>query len=100
MPIALFGCGNPDPPPAPLASKIYNRLNLPPANPLVPPAPASSSTAPVVVAVKLDNSVQCADARVSGGPIPPGCEGTSPITPAHRPASSSSSWVPASDQFH
>jgi hypothetical protein len=102
MPIAFFGCGNPDPPATPLAGKIYDRLNLPPANPLVPvsPAPAASSATPVVAAVQLDNSVQCANARVAGGPMPLGCEGALPITPAHKPASSSSSWVPASDQFH
>jgi hypothetical protein len=98
LPIALFGCGNPDPPATPLASKIYNRLNLPPANPLVPPEPAASTAVPAVAAVKLDNSVQCADARVAGGPMPPGCGGPQSITP--RPASSSSSWVPPSDQFH
>ena len=72
MPIAFFGCGNPDPPATPLASKLYNRLNLPPANPLVPPAPAASTAVPVVAAVKLDNSVQCANARVAGGPMLPG----------------------------
>ena len=100
LPIALFGCGNPDPASAPLASKIYNRLNLPPANPLVPPAPAASTAVPVVAAVKLDNSVQCANARVAGGPMPPGCAGASPNGPVNKPAPSSSSWVPASDQFH
>ncbi|MBB6186363.1 hypothetical protein [Rhodanobacter sp. MP7CTX1] len=100
LPIALFGCGNPDPPATPLASKIYNRLNLPPANPLVPPVPAASTAVPAVAAVKLDNSVQCADARVAGGPIPPGCGGASPGSPLNKPAPSSSSWVPASDQFH
>jgi len=99
LPMALFGCGNPDSPPAPLASRIYQRLNLPPVRPLAAPAPATSSAAPVA-AIKLDNSVQCADARVAGGPPPPGCETTLPITPAHVSASSSSSWVPASDQFH
>jgi hypothetical protein len=100
LPMALFGCGNPDPPAMPLAKKIYDRLNLPPANPAIPAVPAASSTVPVVAAVKLDNSVQCADARVTGGPMPPGCEGAPPIKPIRMPTSSSSSWVPASDQFH
>jgi len=100
LPIALFGCGNPDAAPAPLASKLYNRLNLPPANPLVAPATAASGAAPAVATIKLDNSVQCADARVAGGPMPPGCEDAQPIAPTRKPASSSSSWVPASDQFH
>ena len=100
LPIALFGCGNPDAAPAPLASKLYNRLNLPPANPLVAPAPAASGAAPAVATIKLDNSVQCADARVAGGPMPRGCDGAPSIAPSRKPAASSSSWVPASDQFH
>jgi hypothetical protein len=51
--------------------------------------------------IKIDNSAECAVARVAGSPPPPGCEGiVLPIKPAARPASSSSSWVPASDQFH
>ena len=100
LPMALFGCDNPDPPATPLAKKIYDRLNLPPSNPLVPPAPATSSAVPVVAAVKLDNSVQCSEARVAGGPMPQGCEGAPPLKPTRVPTSSSSSWVPASDQFH
>ena len=51
--------------------------------------------------IHLDNGVQCAEARVAGGPPPPGCEGiTLPVKLAHPAASSSTSWVPASDQFH
>jgi hypothetical protein len=50
--------------------------------------------------VRFDNSAECAAARVAGSPPPPGCEGiVLPVKPA-APASSSSSWVPASDQFH
>jgi len=44
--------------------------------------------------------VQCSEARVAGGPMPPGCEGAPPLKPTRVPTSSSSSWVPASDQFH
>lgn len=103
LPIALFGCSNPDPPAAPVSAKVYERLNLAPAQPLASPAPAASSPAPPTPApmVRFDNGAECAAARVAGGPMPPGCEpGSAPATPIHAPASSSSSWVPASDQFH
>jgi hypothetical protein len=102
FPMALFGCGNPDPPPAPVAARVYDRLHLAPASPLLPATPASAAPAPVAAApVKLDNSAECAAARVSGGPLPPGCEGAPPVTALKGlPAVSSSSWVPASDQFH
>ncbi len=98
LPMSLLGCRNPDPPPRPVAEKVYERLHLAPANPLVPPAPAASiAPAPMV---KFDNAAECAAARVAGGPPPPGCEAiVLPVRPA-SPASSSSSWVPASDQFH
>ena len=100
LPMALFGCDNPDPPPAPVAAKVYDRLHLAPANPVAAPTPAISTAAPVTP-LKLDNSVQCAEARVAGGPPPPGCEAiTLPVKLAHPAGSSSSSWVPASDQFH
>ncbi|WP_426687613.1 hypothetical protein [Rhodanobacter ginsengiterrae] len=101
LPIALFGCGNPDPPAKPLQQKIYDRLNLAPANPLAAPAPvAATSSAQPAPMVKFDNSAECAAARVAGSPPPAGCEViTLPVKPA-GPASSSSSWVPASDQFH
>lgn len=100
MPLSLFGCSNPDPPAKPLDQKIYDRLNLAPAAPLAAPAPvpAASRAAPAAT-VRFDNSAECAAARVAGSPPPPGCEAvTLPLRPA-APASSSSSWVPASDQF-
>lgn len=102
-PTSLFGCQNPDPPAVPLPEKIYDRLNVAPAEPLAPPAPAAS-TAPVQTPtpmIKFDNSAECAAARVAGGPLPPGCDAeAAPAKALHAPASSSSSWVPASDQFH
>ncbi len=102
MPMALFGCHNPDPPPAPVAAKVYERMRLAPAKPLAPPAPATSTALPPTPMVKFDNGPECAAARITGGPLPPGCEGsTVPTIRSTRPASSSStSWVPASDQFH
>jgi hypothetical protein len=99
LPIALFGCNNPDPPAKPVDDKVYERLHLAPANPVAAPAPAASSATPALM-VRFDNSAECAAARVAGSPPPPGCEGiVLPVKPA-APASSSSSWVPASDQFH
>jgi hypothetical protein len=99
LPMSLLGCKNPDPPPKPVDAKVYERMHLAPANPLVPPAPAvSAAPAPMI---KIDNSAECAAARIAGGPPPPGCEGiVLPVKPAGTPASPSSSWVPASDQFH
>jgi hypothetical protein len=99
LPIALFGCNNPDPPAKPVDEKVYERLHLAPANPVATPAPAASSVAPAPM-VRFDNSAECAAARVAGSPPPPGCAGiVLPVKPA-APAPSSSSWVPASDQFH
>ncbi len=102
LPSSLFGCHNPDPPAAPLPQKMYDRLNLPSTNPSIPPAPAvaASKSAPAAP-VTLDNSAECAAARVSGGPLPPDCASSAPpVKTLHLPAPSSSSWVPASDQFH
>ena len=102
LPSALFGCRNPDPPAAALPQKMYDRLNLPSTNPSIPKAPAvAASKGAPAAPVTLDNSAECAAARVSGGPVPPDCASSaSPVTPLHLPAPSSSSWVPASDQFH
>ncbi len=99
LPIALLGCGNPDPPAKALDDKVYDRLHLKSANPVAPSVPASSP-APAAMA-PIDNSAECSVARVSGAPPPPGCQATTlPIKPTSAPAASSSSWVPASDQFH
>ena len=105
LPIALFGCRNPDPPAAPVAEKIYDPMHLAPAEPPVTPAaattnPASSASTPTPM-IKVDNRAECAVARLSGGPLPPGCQAdTEPVRTIHAPTSSGSSWVPASDQFH
>jgi hypothetical protein len=99
LPISLFHCGNPDPPPTPVDEKVYERLHMAPANPLLPPAATTSSAAPAAM-IKFDNAAECAAARVAGSPPPSGCEGlVLPVKPA-SPAPSSSSWIPASDQFH
>lgn len=102
LPIALFACHNPDPPPEPVAAKVYDPLHLAPASPLAPPVAAASSAAAPAPMIKVDNSAECAAARLAGGPPPPGCEADDvlPSRPIRAPASSSSSWAPASDQFH
>ncbi|MCP1373596.1 hypothetical protein [Dyella lutea] len=100
LPVALLGCRNPDPPAKPLEQAIYNRLNLP-ATPLAPPPPAPATAPAPVTPIRLDNTVQCASARVAGAPLPPGCEdplAAPRAVPSPAPASSSN-WVPASDQF-
>lgn len=97
FPMALFGCGNGDAPPQPVDDVVYDKMKLAPTNPLVPPA--SVSAAPTMATVKLDNAAQCAAARVAGGPLPPGCPADT-ITIPTGPARSSTTWVPASDQFH
>jgi hypothetical protein len=106
LPSSLFGCTNPDPPAVPLPQKIYDRLNLPTANTSVPkvaPAVAATQAAPATP-VTLDNGAECAAARVSGGPMPPNCPAdttpVAPVKPLRLPSSASTSWVPASDQFH
>jgi hypothetical protein len=104
LPIALFGCRNPDPPAAPVADKIYDPMHLAPVQPLASASVASSPTsAPAAPApmVEFDNRAECAAARLAGGPLPPGCPtDLHTAQPIHVPASSASSWVPASDQFH
>ena len=100
LPIALLGCGNPDPPAKPLGQQVYRRLNLPSTAAGVPTVPAPATSVPKRAAVVFNNDAECAAARVAGGPLPPGCE--SAFAPAAKPAvpaRSSSSWVPASDQF-
>jgi hypothetical protein len=103
FPIALFGCGGDPPARAAKDPELYKRLDLPPAKSLDPTASASTASpasAPAPAApIHLDNAAQCAAARVSGGPLPPGCADGGPAS-APVPAASGSSWVPASDQFH
>lgn len=103
VPVALLGCSNPDPPPPPQPKKLYDRLNQPPpAGGAVPRVAPAASAAMPAAPVKLDNAALCAAARVSGGPLPPGCPATetpATIRPVH-PANAASSWAPASDQFH
>ncbi len=109
LPMALLGCGNGNPPPRPVAEKVYDRMHLAPSQPLAPAGPATvaaaASAADVATPVALGNQAECAAARISGGPLPPGCPAdqvgptTVPARPVRAPAASASSWVPASDQF-
>jgi hypothetical protein len=80
---------------------VYRRLNLPSTAAGVPTVPAPATSAPKRAAIVFNNDAECAAARVAGGPLPPGCESAfAPATKPAAPARSSSSWVPASDQFH
>lgn len=68
-----FGCGG-DPPPPPSALSNDPRLNMAPAKPLVPGLGASTAPPPKLPPPgSSEQSVQCETARVSGGPLPPGC---------------------------
>lgn len=101
LPILMLGCGNPDPPAAALDAKTYKKLNLPTLNSSIPKVAPPASTVAPAAPVQLNNRVQCAEARVAGGPLPPGCDADmAPKRPVSLPATSGSSWVPASDQFH
>ncbi|NUR23656.1 MAG: hypothetical protein HOQ08_12275 [Frateuria sp.] len=103
---APFGCGAADAPAKAGKPEDYRRQYLAPSKPLDPAAAASTAPAASVptppAPIHLDNAAQCAAARVSGGPLPPGCpkEGQAMPRPMQAPATTSSSWVPASDQFH
>jgi hypothetical protein len=101
LPIALFGCGSADPPPKLVAEKVYERLDLAPVKPLAEAAPAPARSTAARAPIQIDNSADCAAARISGGPPPPGCGPPANTSPTPRlPAPATSSWVPASDQFH
>lgn len=101
LPMSLLGCSNPDPPARPVAEKEYDRLHMAPANPVATPAHAASSKSVAAPMSPVDDSAECVAARISGGPPPPGCGAAKTFeAPRSKPASSSSSWVPASDQFH
>ncbi|UGB37487.1 hypothetical protein [Frateuria soli] len=105
FPIALLGCGGDPPAKAARDPELYERLNLAPVKSLDPTAAASAaktaSTNAPAAPIHLDNAAQCAAARVSGGPLPPGCpgDGRAPPQPIQAPAPATSSWVPPSDQF-
>jgi len=106
FPIALFGCGGDPPAKAAKDPELYKRLNLAPVKSLDPTASTSVAKPGTVRApatpLNLDNAALCAAARISGGPLPPGCPDQGTLTPGtpKAPAAASSSWVPASDQFH
>ena len=69
-----------------------------PAKPLAENLPPANSATVAAAPVALDNTALCTTARITGGPLPPGCEPSIKINvPAAQPASGS--WVPASDQF-
>jgi hypothetical protein len=98
--ISLFtlGCGG-EPPPKPAnPDATAKNQTMAPAKPLAENLPPANSATVAAAPVALDNTPLCTTARITGGPLPPGCEPSIKINvPAAPPASGS--WVPASDQF-
>jgi hypothetical protein len=98
--VSLFtiGCGG-DPPPKPAnQDELVKNQTMAPAKPLAENLPPANSSTVAAAPVALDNTALCTTARITGGPLPPGCEASIKIN-VPTAAPSSGSWVPASDQF-
>lgn len=99
--ISLFtlGCSGGDGPPKPVSQDAVARTQtMAPAKPLAENLPPANSATVAAAPAAFDNTALCTTARVTGGPLPPGCEASIKINvPVASPASGS--WVPASDQF-
>ncbi|URL59147.1 hypothetical protein IM816_03250 [Luteibacter flocculans] len=98
--VSLFtiGCGG-DPPAKPInQDAVAKNQTMAPAKPLADNLPPANSASVAAAPVALDNTALCTTARISGGPMPPGCEATIKVN-VPAPSPSSGSWVPASDQF-
>ncbi|MDR6938400.1 hypothetical protein [Luteibacter sp. 3190] len=98
--VSLFtlGCGG-DPPPKPAnPDALAKNQTMAPAKPLAENLPPANSATVAAAPVVLDNTALCTTARITGGPLPAGCEPSIKINvPVAKPGSDS--WVPASDQF-
>lgn len=98
--VSLFtlGCGGDPPPKAANQDELVKNQTMAPSKPLAENLPPADSTTVAAAPVTLDNTALCTTARITGGPLPPGCEASIKINvPVAAPASGS--WVPASDQF-
>lgn len=97
--LLTLGCSGGDGPPRPASQDaVAKNQTMAPAKPLAENLPPANSSTVAAAPVALDNTALCTTARITGGPLPPGCEGSIKINvPAPSPASGS--WVPASDQF-
>ena len=98
--VSLFtlGCGG-DPPPKPVnQDELAKNQRMAPAKPLSDNLPPANSATVAAAPVVLDNTALCTTARVTGGPLPAGCEPSIKIN-VPVPSAASGSWVPASDQF-
>jgi len=98
--LSLFtiGCGG-DPPPKPSAEVADHTLKnqtMAPSKPLAGNLPPANAATVAAAPVALDNTPLCTTARITGGPLPPGCDASIKI---NVPAPKSGSWVPAGDQF-
>lgn len=98
--LSLFtiGCGG-DPPPKPAnPDELVKNQTMAPAKPLAENLPPANSSTVAAAPVALDNTALCTTARITGGPLPPGCEASIKIN-VPAPSPTSGSWVPAADQF-
>lgn len=96
--ISLFsiGCGG-DPPPKPAnPDELAKNQTMAPSKPLAENLPPANAATVAAVPVTLDNTALCTTARITGGPLPAGCEASIKI---NVPPPKAGSWVPASDQF-
>lgn len=96
--LLTFGCSE-DVQAKPASQEALAKVQtMAPAKPLAENLPPANSATVAAAPVALDNTALCTTARVTGGPLPPGCEASIKIN-VPAPSANSGSWVPASDQF-
>ncbi|NID17100.1 hypothetical protein [Luteibacter yeojuensis] len=93
-----FGCSGGDQSQPASQEELAKVQTMAPAKPLAENLPPANSATVAAAPVALDNTALCATARVTGGPLPAGCEGSIKIN-VPVPSANAGSWVPASDQF-
>ncbi|MDQ7997512.1 MAG: hypothetical protein AAGC76_16845 [Luteibacter sp.] len=97
--LLTLGCSGGDGPPKPASQDaVAKTQTMAPAKPLAENLPPANSSTVAAAPVALDNTALCTTARITGGPLPPGCEESIKIN-VPAPSANSGSWVPASDQF-
>jgi hypothetical protein len=94
--IFTLGCSGEPPPKAANADATVKNQTMAPAKPLAENLPPANAATVAAAPVALDNTALCTTARITGGPLPPGCEASIKI---NVPPPKAGSWVPASDQF-
>jgi hypothetical protein len=93
-----FGCTGDDQSKPASQEALAKVQTMAPARPLAENLPPANAATVAAAPVALDNTALCATARVTGGPLPAGCEASIKIN-VPAPAANAGSWVPASDQF-